>query len=148
MDIQIEKQMKNKAEWKNKTSRTTSYWTVDLQIDIFRDLQLVTDIKRSNQVLHLSTNVGSKINQTKAIVPDYDKVIANILSPANLVRKYRVAYDSHQDYAFAVHAYRGVIRFSRNKQGLYFFKPTYTTENSKFVAPMEENMVGFISIQI
>ena len=35
-------------------------------IDIFRNPQLVTDIKISNQVIHLSTNMGSKINQMQA----------------------------------------------------------------------------------
>ena len=31
-------------------------------IDIFSNHQLVTDIKRSNQIFHLSTNVGYKTN--------------------------------------------------------------------------------------
>ena len=62
-------------------------------IDIFSNPQLVTDIKRSNQVIHISTNVGSKINQIQVMVPDYgkvcydDKAIANILSLTNLVNK-------------------------------------------------------------
>ena len=65
-------------------------------IDLFRNTQLVTDIKRSNQVLHLSTNVGSKINQMQVMIPDYGKVwydnkaIENIFSLTNLVQKYRV----------------------------------------------------------
>ena len=34
----------------------------------------VTDINRSNQVFRISTNVGSKTNQIKAMVPDYGTV--------------------------------------------------------------------------
>ena len=50
--------------------------TLDIgpSIDIFRNPQLVTDTKRSNQVIHASTNVGSKINQMQAMLPDYGKV--------------------------------------------------------------------------
>ena len=43
-------------------------------IDMFSNTQLVTDINRSNGVLHLSTNVGSKISQMQAMVPYYGKV--------------------------------------------------------------------------
>ena len=69
----------------------------------------------------------------QAVVPDYgklcydDKSVANILSLPNLVNKYRVTYDSHQDDAFNVHTNRGITKFRRNKQGLYVFNPTYTT---------------------
>ena len=54
-------------------------------MDLFRNPQLVTDIKRSKQVLNIYTNFGSKTNQMQVMVPDYgkvwydDKVIANIL---------------------------------------------------------------------
>ena len=123
-------------------------------MDISSNPQLVTDIKKSNQVLHLSNNVGPKINQMQAVVPDYDKVwyddkaIANILSLTNLVKKYRVTYESHQDDAFTVHTNRGIIQFRRNKQGLYAFKTTYTTENFNAVITLEENMVGSTIRQI
>ena len=115
--------MKNKTAWQMKTSKINSYLKVDTQIDVFINPQLVMDIKRINQVVHMSTNVGSKIIQMKAMVPDYGKVcyndkgIMNILSLADLVKKYRVTYDSHQDYSFTVHTNRGIIKFKRNKQG-------------------------------
>ena len=43
-------------------------------IDLFRNPQLVADIKRRNQVLNLYTNVISKTNRTKVMVTDYSKV--------------------------------------------------------------------------
>ena len=88
------------------------------------------------------------------MVPDYGKVwydykvIANIFSLTNLVKKYRVTYDSHKDDAFTVHTNRGIIKFKRNKQVIYGFNPTYTTSNSNVVTTVEENMVRFTTIKI
>ena len=87
------------------------------------------------------------------IVPDYVKVryedrdIANIFSLTNLVKKKGVTYESHQYDAFSIHTNRGIIKLSRNKQGLYVFNPTYTTANSIFTT-VEENMARFTSRQI
>ena len=67
------------------------------------------------------------------VVPDYgkvscdDKAISSILSLTTLVNQYIVIYDSHKYDAFAVYTNRGINKFSMNKQGLYVFKPTYTT---------------------
>ena len=72
----------------------------------------VTDIDRSNQVFHLSTNVGSKTNHIQTMVPDYgklwydNKAISNIFLLTNFFNKYIVTYDSHQDYACDVHTNR------------------------------------------
>ena len=76
------------------------------------------------------------------------KSIKNILSLTNLVKKYRVTYDPHQDDNFTVQTNIGIISFRRNKQGLYVFNPTYITENSNVVTTVEENMVGFTRRQI
>ena len=114
----------------------------------------VTDINRSNQVFHLSTNVGSKTNHIQTMVPDYgklwydNKAISNIFLRTNFVNKYRVTYNSHQDYACAVHTNIWIIKFRGNKQGIYVFNPTYTTSNSNAVTTVEENMVGFKSRKI
>ena len=70
-------------------------------IGIFRNPQSVTDINRGNQVLYISTNVESQINQMQAMVLDYgqvwyyDKAIENIFLLTNLVKKSRVTYYSH-----------------------------------------------------
>ena len=90
-------------------------------IDTFINPQLVININRSNQVLYLYTNVGSKINQIKVIVPDYGKVwyyykaIANIFSLTYLVKKYIATYYSHKYCYFAVHNNRGILKFKINK---------------------------------
>ena len=87
----------------------------------------------------------------QTMVPDYvkvwydDKSIANIFSLTNLVKKYIVTYDSHQDYSFTVHTNRGIIFSMIYKQGMYVLNPTYTTANSNVVTTVEENMVEFTS---
>ena len=84
-------------------------------------------------MIHLSTNLGPKINQIQAMIPDYgrvcyfDNTTENIFSLANLVKKYRVAYDSHKYDVFTAHTNRGKIKSRRNKQWLYVFNPSYTT---------------------
>ena len=88
------------------------------------------------------------------MVPYYGKVlygdesIANIFYITNLVNKCRVAYKSHQDDPFTVHTNRGIIKSRRNKQGLYFSKPTNTTANYNVAKTVEENVVGFTRRQI
>ena len=112
------------------------------------------DINRSNQVLHIPTNMVSKINQIQVMVLEYgkvwydDKATENIFLLANLVNKYRVAYDSHPYYSFTVNTNRGIINLRRDKQGVYVFNTTYTKEKSKFVTTAQETMVGFTSRQI
>ena len=66
------------------------------------------------------------------MVPEYgkvcydDKSIENIFHLANLFKKYRVTYESHQYDAFTVHTNIGIINFIRNKQGIYVFKTIHT----------------------
>ena len=108
-------------------------------IDLFSNLKLVTNITRSKQSLFLSTNVGSKVNKTQVKVPDYGTVwfdkdsIANIFPLTNLIKKYRVTFDSEQENTFVVYTSRGQMKFSGNKQGLYVFKPEYKTGETHLV---------------
>ena len=78
----------------------------------------------------------------------YDKAIANIFSLPNLVKKYKVTFDSHQYYVFTVHSNREIIKFRRNKQVIYVFNYTYIQAKSNGVTTMEENMMGFTSRKI
>ena len=123
-------------------------------IDIFRNLRLVTDINGSNQVIRIYASVVSKMIQAHVMVPDYgklwydDNTIDNIFALINLFKKYIVPYDSYQYDDFVVHTNIGIIKFRRNKQGQYAFKPAYTTENFNVFTRVEENMFGFTSRQI
>ena len=65
----------------------------------------------------------------QAVVPYYSKVwyadksIANIFSLTSLVNKYRTTYYSHQYDDFTIPTNRGIIKFIKNKQGLYVLIP-------------------------
>ena len=65
-----------------------------------------------------------------------------------MVKKYIVTYDSHQDDNCTFCTNSGIIKFRTNKQGLYDFKNTITTDNSNVVTIVEANMVGFTSRKI
>ena len=73
----------------------------------------------------------------QAMVPDYgkvwydDKAIANIFSLKNLVNKYRVTYDSHQDDVLSVYTNIGIIKFSRNKRAICLQYQIYYRKNQK-----------------
>ena len=112
------------------------------------------DIRTSSDILHLQTNAGSKTGHQKARVPDYGEVwydkdaIANIFALSNLVNKYRVTFDSEQENAFHVFTKNEVMKFTTNNQGLYVFKPDYSTATNNLVATVAENMTGFTACQI
>ena len=95
----------------------------------------VTDINRINQMLHLSTNVGSKTNQIQEMVQDYGKVwydnnaISNIFLLANFVNKYRVTYESHQDDDFSFHTNRWIIKFRKKNKGCMSSSPHILHQN-------------------
>ena len=88
------------------------------------------------------------------MVPDYGKVwydnkdMENIFSLTNLVKKEIFTYDPHQDDTSTVHTNIGIIKFRRNKQGLYVFNLTYTTANLNVVNTVEDNMMGLTRRQI
>ena len=104
-------------------------------IGLFRNPKLFKDIKRHKHVLHLSTNVGSKINQMQAMVPYNgnvwynEKAMANIFSFTKLVKNSRVTCDTHKKGAFSGHTNKGIInsycRMSRDTLGTYSVITTY-----------------------
>ena len=61
----------------------------------------------------------------EADVNDYGRVwfmkkaLINIFSLFNMVKKYRVTFDSAVDNAFFVHKPSGLVRFGANDQGIY-----------------------------
>jgi hypothetical protein len=93
-------------------------------VDYFANPQLLTDIKKSDVELKLSTNAGSTIVTQKGTVPDWGEVwhqaegIANTLSLSNMIKKHRVTFDSAEEVAFRVHTPKGIVKFNTPKQVL------------------------------
>ena len=98
-------------------------------IDIIGNEKFVENVRDSDTYIDVGTN-GGDIRVTKeATLKNYgtvsfDKnIIANILSLKNLVKKYRVQFDSAYDNCFYVHTPDGIIRFESDSTGLYSYKP-------------------------
>ena len=99
---------------------------------------LVTDIKVSKNPMLMETNGGPKFMNLEAMLPGFGKteaeqkvcfdtgLLANILGFSALIdRGYQIKYDSDMDDAFNVVNLEGnVLKFSRNSEGLYTYKPS------------------------
>jgi hypothetical protein len=108
-------------------------------VNLFCNPNMVSDIKETNEALELSTNGGELRTNKHANVPGYgevwydEKAITNIFSFALMEDKYKITYDSTKQKAFVVHLPNKQIRFTQSKNGLYYYKPNYSTNNTSHV---------------
>jgi len=129
--------------------------------DVFCNKKYVTDIRRAKRDLVLSTNGGGMRISQEADVPGlypvgcdskvyYDtRAITNILSFKNLVKKYRITYDSDEDMAFTVHrSNHGLtdLKFVMHKCGLHMY--VHPVQGGTFVQTVEDNKKLFTKSQI
>jgi hypothetical protein len=97
---------------------------------------LVENIRSTNETLKLSTNGGDILTNKRATVPGYGEVwydpnaIANIFSLAEMEKKYCITYNSLKEKAFVVHLPNKKLRFMQSDNGIYIYKPNYTTNNT------------------
>ena len=95
----------------------------------FMNPKLVTEIKETKILLIMNMNVGAKKITKQANVIGYGKAwfdedqMANIFGFTGTVDQYRVKYDSMVEDAFTVYTENGLIKFKRNNDGLYTYKP-------------------------
>mmetsp|Transcript_20809 Transcript_20809/g.30005 ORF Transcript_20809/g.30005 Transcript_20809/m.30005 type:complete len:156 (+) Transcript_20809:141-608(+) len=88
--------------------------------DIVSNPKLVTNIRKIDGYMELSTQAGSTTTNWMADVPRYYRPvwlhpsgIANILSLVNMITKYRVTYNSHKGMntnEFCIHKDDGTMR--------------------------------------
>ena len=125
-------------------------------MDLFCNPQLVHKIRKSTKFMKLQSNGGTMTVRHKASITSYnhevwfDKdAITNIIALSNLIKQYRVTYDS-DDKMFVVH--RGTINkpdmhFKMHSSGLHYYDPQDT--NFSFnVNTVSENKMGFTKRQI
>ena len=113
-------------------------------IDLFCNEKYVTNIQCSDgKALNLSSNTGTKKIGCTARVPKHGKVwfdnqaMTNIFSLALMEDRYRVTYDSNKESAFLVHTPKGIIKFKRGPENLYYMVPQYDTSKVKAVSMVE-----------
>ena len=76
------------------------------------------------------TNAGEGYTNYMAEVPEYGEVwfneeaLVNLFGLQDLVRRYRVTFDSDRENAFTVHMPHGQVKFKANQEGLYVYKPS------------------------
>ena len=96
---------------------------------------MTTRVFQSKSTLSLATNAGTMETHEKAEMsnslglPDYghtwfdEDAMTNVLSLANMVKKYRVTFDSWEENAFIVHVPQGPLKFSITEDNLYALNP-------------------------
>ena len=130
----------------------------------FMNPEMVTGIQKTKFPLVMNTNAGSKVLDKQANVIGFGKAwfdedqMANIFGFAGTVDRYKVTYDSSKEDAFSVHTENGVVKFQRNKDGLYTYKPKECyleevaerkkNEANYMVTTVTENKIGYTKRQI
>ena len=132
-------------------------WLLDSQstTNLFCNKRYVTDIKECDTAMRLQSNGGQMATRKKGRVPGYDtrvwfstRAITNVIALKDVIKQYRVTYDSNDQY-FVVH--RGTegkpnMLFKMHPSGLHYFDPD--NEECMFVNTVTENMQDFTKRQI
>lgn len=114
-------------------------------IDLICNSSLVTDIHDIDTPIILNTNAGSMVVKKQATMPDYglvyfsEEAMANVISLANMSKKYHVQYDSAKEDAIIVTHGECKAKFIRTKSGLYAKKIKMADVATCMVETVKEN---------
>ena len=124
-------------------------------MDLFCNRALVTKIIVPEKSLRLKSNGGTMIVTKKAQVAGYHtdvwynrSAITNILALKNVIKQYRVTYDS-DDHTFVVHRKQAGLpnmNFRMHPSGLHFYDPQ--EEGLALLTTVSGNKEGFTKRQI
>ncbi len=115
---------------------------------------MVTDVSSSAEPLTLRSNGGTLDVDLTALIGQSTEVwfskkaITNVLSLKDVIKCYRITYDSY-DGAFIVwHENKGLpnMIFKMHSSGLHFYDPK--REDFTFVVTVEDNLKSFTKRQI
>ena len=118
----------------------------------FCNPDLVKNIRTGMATLILETNAGSTVTNKIADIPDFgttwfdDRGITNILSLAQVRKKFKVTYDTDLNI-FLVHIKDKLLPFRQSEEGLYYFNPTEMTHKS-MVQTVDDNKAFYTDRQI
>ena len=125
--------------------------------DLFGNANMLEQVYKSKSTLNLKSNGGNLKTRQKGKITGYHtdvwyskSAIANILSLGNMIKQYRVTYDSN-NLMFVVH--RGVngkpdMHFCMHECGLHYYDPREHGEQRAFVETVEESKRGLTQRQI
>jgi len=126
-------------------------------IDVFYNKKLLGKIKRLKKPLRLQSNGGSMILKKVAAIDNYygevwysENAITNILSLKNVIKLYRVTYDSEEGHYFIVHRVEhGApdMYFEMHESGLHYYNPQ-GQRNFSFVETVNGNKEMFTKRQL
>ena len=125
-------------------------------MDLICNKGLVEKTFKSRSRMKLRSNGGSMMVTHKASLPGYhnkvwysDRAITNIIALSNIIKQYRVTYDS-DDLMFVVHRElhgKPNMEFRMHKSGLHYFDPR-EHQHVAFLNTVSGNMEGFTRRQI
>lgn len=81
-------------------------------------------------------------------IPLHQSGMANVLGLCELVKDYRVTFDSAKQDAFHVHTKRGIVEFRRAKNGMYIYKPNSVVRKENHLETVEGNKLFFTKRQL
>jgi hypothetical protein len=113
-------------------------------------------VKKSKDVMKLQSNGGTMKVNHKASINGYDNevwfskdAITNIIALSNLIKQYRVTYDSN-DEMFVVHREdvdKPNMEFKMHKSGLHYFNPK-DVDLTFNINTVSDNKKGFTTRQV
>lgn len=119
-------------------------------VDIFGDRRLVTNIRRVSSIMTVICNAGSLVVTHKGTFGWYGDVwfhpqaIANILSPQNVQKQYRLTFYSEDGNQFLVHGGDSTARvFTPTQKGLYASQVLGGVNEVVMVNTVKENLGSF-----
>jgi hypothetical protein len=126
-------------------------------MDLVFNKSLVQTISKSDSTMRLQSNGGKMILTKKAKVSCYSVdmwyskcAITNIITLKNIIKQYRVTYDSAEIGSFVVHQEhkgRPNMEFQMHKSGLHYYGPREQGDLT-FVNTVSENKQGFTKRQL
>jgi hypothetical protein len=96
----------------------------------FMNPALLSNIKTTRKPLEMITNAATKKMSKTGIIEGFGEAwidhaqVANKFGFAKLEDQCRITYNSSLEHAFQFHTNNGIVKFSRNMEGLYVYRPS------------------------
>jgi hypothetical protein len=145
-------QLENMKSWIHLDNESTT--------SIFYNRSFVSDIKKEEQPVNISTNGGGLSTNLTARVPGFpnrvwydSRAMTNVFTFHEMEKYYRITYDLNEEKAFVVHIENGKdIRFKKSPSGLWYYQPSKSSNTNKnettMINMVEENKKLFSERQV